>query len=184
MVIVRVGKYFWSRYGVTLLGDGQRTRTTDANGVFRPYGYSTGLYQQRENDAFSADFDFTSQVSNHLLELGGGLSYTIVRGYGIFPQQLISQADSLTEAQKYANLAPFVYGYDVTGKNKVGLDYTSSDPNFPYLLQRPRNPLIAYAYIQDRFELEDLVINLVLEWISLTLKHKIGKIHHCLLLAD
>ncbi|MCK7523178.1 MAG: hypothetical protein MZV64_38655 [Ignavibacteriales bacterium] len=68
-----------------------------------PYGYSTGLYQHRQNDAFSADFGFTSQVSNHLLELGGGLSYTIVRGYGIFPQQLISQADSLTEAQEYAN---------------------------------------------------------------------------------
>ncbi len=145
--------------GVTLLGDGQRTRSTDENGVFRPFGYSTGLYQHRQNDAFTADFDFTSQVENHLLELGGGLSYTLVRGYGIFPQQLISQADSLTETQQYANLAPFVYGYDVTGKIKVGLDFTTSDPNFPYLLQRPRNPLIAYAYIQDRFELEDLVIN-------------------------
>ena len=60
--------------GVTLLGNGQRTRTTDEYGVFRPYGYSTGLYQHRENDAFTADFDFTSQVDNHLLELGGGLS--------------------------------------------------------------------------------------------------------------
>ncbi len=145
--------------GVTLLGNGQRTQLTDANGVFRPYGYSTGLYQHRENDAFTADFDFTSQVDNHLLELGGGLSYTLVRGYGIYSQQLISQAANLTEAEKYANLSPFVYGYDVTGKNKVGTDFTSDDPNFPYLLQRPRNPLIAYAYVQDRFELEDLVIN-------------------------
>ncbi|NWF90894.1 MAG: carboxypeptidase-like regulatory domain-containing protein [Ignavibacteriaceae bacterium] len=145
--------------GVTLLGNGQRTRTTDEFGVFRPYGYSTGLYQHRENDAYTADFDFTSQVENHLLELGGGLAYTLVRGYGIYPQLLISQSSSLTEEQKFANLTPFVYGYDVTGKNKIGLDYTSEDPNFPYLLQRPRNPLIAYAYIQDRFELEDIVIN-------------------------
>ena len=83
----------------------------------------------------------------------------MVRGYGIYSQQLISQAANLTEAEKYANLSPFVYGYDVTGKNKVGTDFTSDDPNFPYLLQRPRNPLIAYAYVQDRFELEDLVIN-------------------------
>ena len=147
------------KFGVTLLGDGQTTNLTDENGVFRPYGYSINLYQKRENDAFTADFDFTSQVDNHLLELGGGLSYTLVRGYGINPRQLISQAANLTEAEKYANLSPFVYGYDVTGKNKVGLDYTSDDPNFPYLLQRPRNPLIAYAYVQDRFELEDLVIN-------------------------
>lgn len=145
--------------GVTLLGNGQRTSTTDEYGVFRPYGYSTGLYQHRENDAYTVDFDFTSQVANHLLELGGGLAYTMVRGYGIYPQLLIEQADTLSVAGKYSNLAPFVYGYDVTGKSKVGLDYTSSDPNFPYLLQRPRNPLIAYAYIQDRFELEDLVIN-------------------------
>lgn len=145
--------------GVTLLGNGQRTSTTDEYGVFRPYGYSTGLYQHRENDAYTVDFDFTSQVSNHLLELGGGLAYTMVRGYGIYPQLLIEQSDTLSAAGKYSNLAPFVYGYDVTGKSKVGLDFTSSDPNFPYLLQRPRNPLIAYAYIQDRFELEDLVIN-------------------------
>ena len=65
----------------------------------------------------------------------------------------------MPEAERYSNLAPVVYGYDVTGKNRVGSDFTSSDPNFPYLLQRPRKPLIAYTYVQDRFELEDLVIN-------------------------
>lgn len=156
---VKWANLFGPGYGVTILGNGQRTRSTDANGVFRPYGYSTGLYQKRENDAFTMDLDFTTQMENHLLEIGGGLSYTLVRGYGIYPQQLVVQNPNLTEEQKFANLAPFVYGYDVTGKNKVGLDFTSSDPNFPYLLQRPRNPVIAYAYVQDRYELEDLVIN-------------------------
>ena len=150
------------KFGVTLLGDGQSTRTADANGVFRPYGYTSftsGFYQMRENDALTLDFDFTSQVSNHLLELGGGLQSITDRFFSVWAFQLKGQSTSLSEEQRYANLAPTVYGYDVTGKSKIGTDFTSSDPNFPYLLQRPRKPLIAYTYIQDRFELEDLVIN-------------------------
>jgi outer membrane receptor protein involved in Fe transport len=150
------------RFGITLLGNGQTTRTTDEYGVFRPYGYTgftSGFYQIRENDALTADFDFTSQVSNHLLELGGGLQSTTDRFFSIWAYQLKGQSTNLPEEQRYANLTPNVYGYDVTGKNKIGTDFTSSDPNFPYLLQRPRKPLIAYAYAQDRFELEDLVIN-------------------------
>ena len=38
-----------SGMGVQLLADGLRTESTDANGVYRPYGWSLGLFQQRED---------------------------------------------------------------------------------------------------------------------------------------
>ncbi|MDH3269595.1 MAG: hypothetical protein OEM46_12165, partial [Ignavibacteria bacterium] len=65
-------------------------------------------------------------------------------------------------------LQPFVYGYDYTGANRVGGDYLAIDPaledvgSHPTMseLLRPREPIIAYVYLQDRVELEDLVLNL------------------------
>lgn len=157
--------------GVHLFRYGQRTALVDENnipvrnaagssiatdldefGVFRPYGWSNGLYQRRENTALTLDLDITSQIDNHLLEFGFGVSQTVVRGYGIFAYQLARYLD-LPEQDRYERLQPFVYGYDVTGQNKVESD-------FPVMLQRPYEPIIGYAYLQDRFELEDLVLNL------------------------
>lgn len=147
-----------NKLGVTLIANGDRTETTDENGIFRPYGYSTGLYQKREDAAYSVDFDFTAQIKNHLVEFGGGLSYHLVRGYGLYAYQLAGQPDdpSLSAEdniiQKYKRLRPFVYGYDITGQTKT--DGSNSEE-----LLRPRTPLLAYAYIQDRYELSDLVLN-------------------------
>ncbi len=141
------------RFGVTLLGDGQRTLPTDEYGIFRPYGWESGLYQRREDAAFIGDFDLTSQIANHLFEIGGGAEYHTVRGYGVYAFQLAGQSDTLSLGQKFEALQPFAFGYDVTGQNK-----TTSDNANQFL--RPRKPFLGYAYIQDRFELEDLVLNL------------------------
>ncbi|MEJ2196053.1 MAG: carboxypeptidase-like regulatory domain-containing protein [Ignavibacteriaceae bacterium] len=155
-------------FGATLLGDGRRTEATDDFGVFRPYGYSTNLYQHREDDAFSADLDLTSQISNHLLEFGAGVSAHTVRGYGLYAYQLKAQDESLPIDWQFMNLAPWVFGYDYTGSNKTNsdtpaslalLDSVGSDPSMN-IFTRPREPVFFYAYLQDRFELEDLVLNL------------------------
>jgi|GEM_PF-1229737 len=153
------------KFGVTLQGDGLRTASTDASGVMRPYGYATNLYQKRENNALTVDFDFTSQISNHLFEFGAGVSSSIVRGYGLYAYQ-VAGISANSEEEKYYKLAPFVYGYDLSGQNKVGTDY--SDPEAAVgksmqradNLQKARNPIIAYGYIQDRYELQDLIVNI------------------------
>lgn len=130
----------------------------DENGVYRPYGWTNGLYQRRGNDAITFDLDITSQIGNHLLEIGGGVSQTVVRGYGIFAYQLAADERShMNFEDKFKALEPFVYGYDVTGQNKIDSDF-SEGTLAP--LQRPYKPIIGYAYLQDRFELEDLVLNL------------------------
>lgn len=147
-------------------------QSTDPNGIFRPYGYATGLYQHRVDNAMSADFDLTSQIDNHLMEIGGGVESHIYRGFFVFPSALALQSDSLSLGQKFAQLSPTGYGFDVTGQTETGSDISGlltylNNKNQPSAngtnlnqFLRPYKPLLGYAYIQDRFELEDLVLNL------------------------
>jgi outer membrane receptor protein involved in Fe transport len=145
-------------------GGGPIAADTDRFGVFRPHGWATGLYQRRENDAINLDFDITSQIGNHLVEFGLGASRTVVRGFGVFALQLADKNYAhLSTQEKFEALEPFVYGYDVTGQNRIGSDFENK-------LQRPYEPIIGYAYLQDRFELEDLVLNLGLRMDYIDLK--------------
>ena len=167
-----------SGMGVTLLSDGQRTSQVDANQVYRPYGWSRGLFQQREDESWGFDADITSQIDNHLLEFGFGGSWHTVRGYGNFAYLLAAievDPNSPYYADYYNDLLfgqnqPFVFGYDVTGTQKTSSDYPGSqdwlsdpqigsDPSMATFL-RPRQPFIGYVYLQDRFELEDIVLNI------------------------
>jgi outer membrane receptor protein involved in Fe transport len=150
-----------------------------ANGVMQTadqYGYfysssggstrANAFYRKIDNQAFDLNADFTSQVENHLIELGGGVNYNILRNFTIAPYGLAS--DNMkglsTQSQFYAQL-PNVFGYDITGSNT-----TSSDGYSDLVVQdgstqrvqtsfAPRTPVIAYAYLQDRFELNDIVLN-------------------------
>ena len=141
---------FANTFGVTLSRDGQRIQK-DGNNVFWAYGRINNVYQKQQNDVLNIDADFTSQLSNHLLEVGGGFNYNIVRSYYVNPVQLAVLADSLTEYEKFEILQPSVFGYDITGRNETG----PGSGEFA-----PKEPIFAYAYIQDRFELDDLVLNL------------------------
>jgi outer membrane receptor protein involved in Fe transport len=159
-----------SGLGVTLLADGLRTRPTDVNGVYRPYGWSLGLFQQREDESIGADFDLTSQLDNHLLEFGAGISKHTVRGYGNFAYLVAATDPTQPDYIRFAQNQPFVFGYDVTGEEKTSSDYPASldwfadptigsDPSMAVFL-RPAEPILGYMYLQDRFELEDIVLNL------------------------
>ena len=165
--------------GVHLLHDGFRTARVDENnnpvlnsagdviaanadeeGIFWPYGWAYGLYQHRGDDAIDVNFDITSQIGNHLLEFGAGASQDVVRGYGVYAYEYALYNDStyLSSAEKFAKLEPFVYGYDVSGQSEISSDFNDGSELAP--LQRPYKPVIGYVYLQDRFELADLVINL------------------------
>jgi outer membrane receptor protein involved in Fe transport len=159
-----------SGMGVTLLGNGLYTRPTDANGVYRPYGWSYGLFQQRQDESLNADFDLTSQIENHLLEFGAGISQHTIRGYGNFGYRYASTDPTQPDYIRFAQLQPFVFGYDVTGKTKTTSDSPAyldwladpsigSDPSMAIFL-RPAQPVLGYMYLQDRFELKDMVLNI------------------------
>jgi len=153
------------QYVPGLPGNGER-QTMDQYGIFYSAGRTYGTYSKNQNQTLNMDADFTSQVDNHLIELGGGVNYNILRNFAVAPSGLA--ADNLKgfspQAQFYS-LQPAVFGYDITGSHT-----TSSDGYSTQLLQdsstrsiqtsfAPRKPVIAYVYMQDRFELNDIVLN-------------------------
>lgn len=122
----------------------------DRYGIFWQHGRINGIYNKENNQVFNANFDFTSQVDKHLFEIGGGLDYNILRYFYIAPAQLAANPLHLPEDSLFMSMQPSVFGYDVTGRTKT--DANSGD-------YAPKTPIFAYTYIQDRFELEDLVLN-------------------------
>ena len=136
--------------GITLPnGNGSRVNF-DKYGIFGEHGRVLNGYNRTDNSTLSSDFDLTTQLEKHLLEIGGGLSYNILRFYAIAPVTLASDPiRNLPVEEKYKRLQPTAIGFDITGKNKTsGGDFA------------PRKPLLGYAYVQDRYELQDMVLNL------------------------
>ncbi len=94
---------------------------------------------------------FTSQIETHLLEIGGGFNFNTVRNYVIGPVglQLPSLRDS-SDFLRYEYQQPSYYGYNIYGTSKTGGEG----------FEDPYKPVFVFGYIQDRYELEDLVLNL------------------------
>lgn len=144
--------YLKNNFGIQVPANGLRG-TRDDNEVFWNYGRINNSYTKEENDVYSVDVDFTSQLKSHLFEFGGGMNYNIVRSYAIAPVGLAGDNfKGKSIEQIFTESQPSVFGYDVTGKNRTSLDYADKD-------LRPKTPTFAYVYMQDRYELEDLVLN-------------------------
>jgi hypothetical protein len=136
--------------GITLPYNGGRINF-DEYGIFSETGRVNNGYFLNNTTALTADFDFTAQMGNHLLEAGGGFNYSTIRLYSIGPIGLASDnLRGLPTEERYKRLQPTAIGYDYTGKTKT----SKGDINEPKL------PMLAYAYIQDRFELSDMVLNI------------------------
>ena len=149
-------------------GDGNRV-SLDRYGIFYDQGRTYGSYSKRENQVLNMDLDFTSQVDNHLFEIGGGVNYSILRSFILSaPYRLASPVyASLDKTSQFFAMQPSVTGYDITGTNWTSNDgYTANlktiskpEPNAQTSFA-PKKPIISYAYIQDRFELNDIVLNI------------------------
>jgi outer membrane receptor protein involved in Fe transport len=141
--------------GTNLVNGNGTFLTTDNIGIFYEKGRVYNLYTLTNAGAFTANFEMTSQLSKHLLEFGGGIDYNIVRYYAINPIDLASNdLRNKPVEEKYAICQPTNFGYDVTGKIKTSRGDKDA----------PKTPIQSYAYLQDRYELEDLVLNLGLRW--------------------
>ncbi len=142
-----------AKIGVTLPGNGQRI-LQDSVGVFVGRGRVFNGYTKYQSNTISGDADFTTQVQNHLIEVGFGANYHTLRNFAIGPIGLAANnIRNLPVEEKYKRLQPSVFGFDVTGKRETDSD-NADDTEFA-----PKTPLLAYGYIQDRFELEDIVLN-------------------------
>lgn len=164
--------FFWDdldAYGDTTTNsflDRQGAQTSlaqDDIGIFTAYGYASDYYRKINNDKITGDFNFTSQIDKHLFEAGAGFTYGTQRYYSIAPvhlavgirDQVINDSTTIaadTRFERYDREQPYRYGYNVYGDQ----DGTDED-EYQYPAHKP---FLGYLYIQDRFELEDIVLNL------------------------
>lgn len=155
-------------YGDTLLNPYLPVQADDSNlnrddvGIWAKYGKVNDYFRKIDDQAFTVDASFTSQVDNHLIEAGGGLTYNNIKYFSFSPLSMGLNAREYTTAagdtvpavsllDRYIREKPYYYGYDVMGGENESAEYNFIEPY---------KPLVLYGYLQDRFELADLVINL------------------------
>ncbi|MEJ5305207.1 MAG: TonB-dependent receptor [Ignavibacteria bacterium] len=126
---------------------------SDSIGIFSDEGSFDYAYSKNANYSYQIDFDFTSQIGKHLIEFGVGAQLHELHRYSISPMAIARniRAPGLIKDKftRYKERIPFYWGYNIYGDS-----FTEGDSVIP-----PKKPIIAYGYIQDRFELPDLVIN-------------------------
>ncbi|MEK6755905.1 MAG: TonB-dependent receptor, partial [Bacteroidota bacterium] len=120
-------------------------------------------YSKNQQTSISGVIDFTSQItSNWEVKAGGRIDSWVMRNYsisnieaanvflyGLYGTQPRSFASSEERKVRLARTASInFFGYDVDG-NEV-------DAGF----DEPRKPLFASAYLQNRFEYRDIILNL------------------------
>lgn len=126
---------------------GQHRVLFDQYGMFADTGRVFADYTKRKTETFNADLDFTTQLGDHLIGAGGGLNYNSLRYYSLNPINL-AVFDNLPVATRFDTIQPDRYGYDAMGNEISGEGIEST-----------KHPIVAYGYLQDRYELDDLVLN-------------------------
>jgi outer membrane receptor protein involved in Fe transport len=131
--------------------------------LFSPYGTQPGLYWKQDWQFWGVKGDLTHQIGRtHEIKTGLEYRYNTYRlyqigGYGAadvtsIAQDLANVGGQVTAESAYQSRYADPIGYDIFGNEKdVGRDAA-------------KNPVIAAFYLQDKIELQDLVINLGLRW--------------------
>jgi outer membrane receptor protein involved in Fe transport len=150
---------------VTLeLGDGDRVRT-DENRVFFANGRVSNRWLVYEILTGGADFNFTKQYKNHLLELGVTGERSQVRYYDIGPVEFSQDKDDPTQTEevRYTKAVRRFYGYDIFG-DKIDKTQFRTVEGDRFEEAAPKRPYLLGAYLQDKIEFQDFILNFGLRW--------------------
>jgi CarboxypepD_reg-like domain/TonB-dependent Receptor Plug Domain len=132
---------------------------------FTPYGAPISGYAFNKWTSWGGSLAYTSQIGNHELKAGGEIHTWTIRNYGVGGSGGIYRG-ALNNPDLARNAAAWnlylqsslytdftgVYGYDFYG-NEV-----NSGPFAPH------NPVFGGAYLEDKFEVSDLVIDFGLRY--------------------
>lgn len=140
----------------------QGTRVSlDEVGLFFGKGRVSNAYTRMRNATMTLDFDYTNQLGKHLLEVGGGAQLHTLRYFVLAPAAIAIDNKTKSIEERIALQTPFYFGFDITGKNFSDVDKSATFDGKSYsVAAKPKKPLSAYFYIQDKYELNDLVLNL------------------------
>jgi outer membrane receptor protein involved in Fe transport len=141
-------------------------------GMFQP-GQPASLNPYKDRwDSYSGRIDFTTQMEKHLIKAGAEYSMSKYRrynpvgavGWAQYAAQERGRADSAAVLENLLNLGSGVgsdvIGYDIYG-NEVDDDVVKNGGMYYFA---PPKPVFAAAYVQDKIELSDIILNLGLRW--------------------
>ncbi|NLP10725.1 TonB-dependent receptor [bacterium] len=139
------------------------TNTVDIYGFgFTDPGTPNG-YSKAKRGYMSAKYDFTTQWKNHEIKFGADAQRWTVRTFGAAPFGMFT--NRLNNPDLYAralagNLTDYGALMVSTGQTGYGYDMWGNeiDSNFNGI-DGPKHPVYGAAYIQDKFEAKQLVIN-------------------------
>lgn len=149
-----------------------------------PYGVSLNFpgtlqtgYSKTKQSSIGGRLDFNAQLGKNALKVGGEYTRYTIRRFapGTFGRaQIIAshQGDPATidKLLRLLNNGGDVYGYDVHGNEITSdLTVTSTDPKTGLPVTDvtdfgPPHPVFAGAYVEDKIELSDLILNLGLRY--------------------
>ena len=125
-------------------------------------------FEKRSQVSLGGRIDFTSQLKLHEVKFGGSYQQYTIRRYnpsGELSWYRLRKESASTEAlelslMKIGGTGADTYGYDVFG-NEINSDVIKDGALFNL---GPRKPVFAAAYVQDKIELEDIILNLGLRY--------------------
>jgi hypothetical protein len=143
------------------------------NGAFQisQPGRQLNTYGRSRTTSMGGKLDFTTQLKQHELKLGGEYTQYKFRRYN--PASPISwaqvrkdnQGASMDSLGILLNRAGGSVGADIIGYDAYGNEIDANVTRYGGLLYTgPRKPVFAAGYIQDRIEFSDIILNLGLRW--------------------
>ncbi len=159
-----------AKFGYQLYGPsvnyGNYSLFNGAFGVQQP-GAQIAAFGKRIQTSLGGKVDMTAQLKQHEVKFGGEFTQYKIRRYSpasVFSwYQLTQQAtgDALElQLMKIGGTGSDTYGYDIYG-NPIESDVVKNGALY-YL--GPRKPVFAAAYVQDKIEFSDIIVNLGLRW--------------------
>jgi outer membrane receptor protein involved in Fe transport len=157
-------------------------------GAWHGQGYLYNAYSKQEQEMISVNLNLTRQQGkNHLLKFGGEYRYNTMRWYslGAYPgvvglaEKLSKYEDAIAAGEYTEEYAWYdlyhtgaradYFGYDFRGNEVDEGDWFLQDPSDPQSIEEgrpdgPKHPIVAAAYIQDKVEFNDLILNLGLRF--------------------
>jgi outer membrane receptor protein involved in Fe transport len=138
---------------------------------FQRNGEPTNFYMNQEQTYWGANIDYVNQINkNHEIKAGLEAKRHTIRYYGMAPSAMIYAApdslavpgyinygsvDSIPIATWIQNAAVDAYGFDAYG-NKTTAQTVYSDGTY---IDGPKHPVEIAAYLMDKIEYKDLIIN-------------------------
>ncbi len=153
-------------------GDGSRVRPEAPNRIFHSFGRVFNRYLHYEIENFGGEFDFTTQLENHLIEIGGTVDQNKLRYYSLGPIDLSLKKDVRTLEERFYQSVRSYFGYNIFGpfeqfggqdldedQNRIVEFSQSADTDLIQEFGAP-TPITAGAYVQDKIEFKDFIVNL------------------------